>query len=338
MGLGVSSIINNKRCLVTGATGFVGGHLAKRLLDDGCDVTLLVRNERSDAAIRLQQLGAKIIAGDLRVRDSVAKAAKDVDIIFHVGAIFREAKFPDQVYFDINVGGTKNLLESAENCERFIYCSTNGVHGGLSSDPIDESAPFHPSDTYQQSKLEAERLLEEFAGKTGLRWSTIRPAMIWGDGDLRFKKLFRGVAHRKLPIIGTGKTWCHFIWVHDLVESFLLAATRDEAVGRAYLIAGERPVQLDYVYKCIAQHAGVSVLPFRVPVLPLQLLGDLVETVCLPLGIEPPIHRRRADFFIKHRIFDISRAQRELGFKPRHSFEQECQMLFRWYQENGYLS
>lgn len=331
------SFWNGKKCLVTGASGFVGGHLARRLLELGSDLTLFLRNRESSLAKQFASDGANICFGDLRDKFRCQEAAKGQEYIFHIGAIFREAKFADSVYFDVNLGGTQNLLQSADSCKRFIYCSTNGVHGGKSDETVSETAPFNPTDVYQRSKLEAENAVRDFSKNNPLEYSIIRPAMIWGDGDLRFKKLFRGVARRTLPIIGSGKTWCHFISVHDLVDAFLLAGQTPEAAGQAYLIAGDRPVHLDYVYQNIAALAGVTVLPFKIPVLPLQLLGDLFEAFCLPFGMEPPIHRRRADFFIKHRIFDTSKAKKDLGFVPKKTFEQECHDLFEWYKKNGHL-
>ncbi len=326
--------------LVTGSTGFVGGHLARRLVDLGADVRLLIRDpETKPFATEMKAKGAIIIPGDLRDLESVTTAVTGTKFVFHIGAIFREAKFADSVYFDINVGGTKNILEAAMSAGtgRVIHCSTNGVHGGHSSTPISENAPFKPSDVYQESKVEAENVVMHAYRSGRVDVSIIRPAMIWGDGDLRFKKLFRGVARRRLPIIGDGNSWTHWIWVGDLVQSFLLAAITPAASGQPYLIAGRRPVPLHEVYETIADLAGVSVLPFKVPVKPIQLLGDLVESICRPLSIEPPIHRRRADFFIKHRIFDISKAQTELGFQPAADFTDECARLFRWYKDNGHL-
>lgn len=323
--------------LVTGSTGFVGSHLARKLLSLGADVRLLIRDpEAKELAREFSSKGAKVFSGDLRDERAVIEAASGAQYIFHIGAIFREAKFPDSVYFDINVRGTKNILKAAQThgVKRVIHCSTNGVHGGHSGKPIDETAPYSPSDVYQKSKVEAEKIV--LASQVDV--SIIRPAMIWGDGDLRFKKLFRGIVRRRLPIIGDGKSWTHWIWVGDLVNSFLLAAIRPEASRQAYLIAGRRPVHLDYVYKTIADLGGVKVLPFKIPVLPIQLLGDVVEGICRPLGIEPPIHRRRADFFIKHRIFNTEKAQRELGFQPESDFEDECEKLYRWYLEHGHLS
>jgi dihydroflavonol-4-reductase len=322
--------------LVTGANGFVGSHLTRMLHRDGARVRIFVRDANTETVKEFSSLGVEVATGDLRDLTSVQSAVSGMHYVFHVGAIFREAKFPDEVYFEINLGGTQNIIEACKNngVKRLVYCSTNGVHGGHSEQPINEVAPFAPSDVYQRSKAAAELAVAECSD---LDYSIIRPAMIWGEGDLRFKKLFRGVARRSLPIIGDGQSWTHWIDVEDLARSFILAAVKPEASRQAYLIAGRRPVRLEYVYQTIAKLAGVKVLPFKVPALPIQLLGSVVELMVRPFGIEPPLHRRRADFFIKHRIFDISKAQRELGFAPRGEFEEECERVFRWYQDNGHL-
>jgi nucleoside-diphosphate-sugar epimerase len=328
--------ITGSKALVTGANGFVGSHLTRMLLRQGAKVRVLVRNKELPVVKEFASLGAEVFTGDLRDAQTVKNAASGIDYVFHIGAIFREAKFPDEVYFDINLGGTRNVITACRESgvRRLLYCSTNGVHGGHSESPVSEDAPFAPSDVYQQSKAAAER---EVANCEDLDFAIIRPAMIWGEGDLRFLKLFRGVSRRRLPIIGDGKSWTHWIDAEDLAQAFILAAVRPEASRQAYLIAGNRPVPLEYVYQTIAKLAGVKVLPFKIPALPIQLLGSLVELLVKPLGIEPPLHRRRADFFIKHRIFDTSKARRELGFCPRGDFEEECERVFRWYQAQGYL-
>jgi len=328
----------NVPVLITGSTGFVGGHLTEKLLALGADVRLLVRDPNSESATNFESEGAKLFQGDLRSLAEVTEATEGVKFVFHVGAIFREAKFEDSVYFDINVGGTENVLRAAKDAgvSRVIYCSTNGVHGGHSELPIAEDAPFAPSDVYQESKVQSEHSVMA-AFEKGLDVSIIRPAMIWGEGDLRFKKLFRGIARRRLPIIGDGKSWTHWIHVADLVNAFLLAALKEEASGQAFLIAGERPVRLEYVYETIAKLAEVDVLPFKIPALPIQIIGSIVETIVRPLGIEPPIHRRRADFFIKHRIFNTEKAQKLLSFKPALKFEAECERVFNWYDRLGHL-
>lgn len=332
--------LRGKKLLVTGATGFVGGHLARRLLKDGHDVSVLVR-KTSDAAVvdELRNLGAKIEYGDVVDRDSVFAAVAGKDVVFHIAALFREAKFLDQVYWDVNVRGTENVLDAVEHhgCERMVHCSTIGVHSDIPNPPADETEEYRPADIYQVTKVEGEKLAKERFESGRIKGTIIRPAMIWGDGDRRLLKLFRGVARRRLPIIGTGKTLTHWIYVHDLVESFILAAEKDEAVGQTYIIAGNDPQTLETVVQMVADVAGVKPLKMKIPAGPIQLLGSIVERICRPFGIEPPIHRRRVDFFTKSRAFDTSKAKRELGFKPRYDFETEVKQIYNWYKQHGWL-
>ena len=91
------------------------------------------------------------------------------------------------------------------------------------------------------------------------------------------------------------------------------------------------------VFETIAKVAGVKPLPFRVPAAPIQLLGSITERICKPFGIEPPIFRRRVDFFVKNRCFKTDKAQEQLGFKPRYDFGEEADLLYRWYKNHGWL-
>lgn len=332
-----------KRVLVTGATGFVGGHLARRLLRDRAEVTVLVRPSSPSVAgkalTELKALGAQVALGDVSDRDSVFNAIKGQDYVFHCAALYREAKFPDELYFKVNLDGTKNVLDAAlaHGVTRAIHTSTIGVHSHIAHPPADENEPYLPTDVYQVSKVEAEKYARSLFETRKLAGTVIRPAMIWGEGDTRFLKLFRGIARRRLPLIGSGNEWTHWIYVHDLVDAYLLAAQKEPAIGQTYIIAGRHPVSMRQVYQTIARIAGVKPLPLRVPALPIQVLGSLVEAVCRPFGVEPPLHRRRCDFFIKNRAFDTTKALRDLGFCPRYDFEEEAQRIFSWYKEQAWL-
>ncbi|MCB0346788.1 MAG: NAD-dependent epimerase/dehydratase family protein [Bdellovibrionales bacterium] len=334
-------ILNGKKLLVTGATGFVGGHLTRRLLKEGYDVSILVRTTSDPAEVdELKRLGAKLHYGDVTDRESVFEAVKGKDIIFHIAALFREAKFPDQVYWNVNVKGTENVLDAAEEfgCQRVIHCSTIGVHSHIEDSPADENEAYRPDDVYQVSKCEGEKLVKERFAAGRIKGTIIRPAMIWGDGDRRILKLFRGVARRRFPIIGNGQTWTHWIYVHDLVNSFILAAEKDEAIGQTYIIAGNEPHTLQEVVEAVAEAAGVKPLPIKIPAAPVQALGSLVEFVCRPFGIEPPLHRRRVDFFTKNRWFDTRKAESELGFHATHDFRTEVKKIYNWYDQQGWLN
>jgi nucleoside-diphosphate-sugar epimerase len=329
-----------RKVFVTGGTGFVGTHLVRRLIGVGADITLLVRKTSSaDKKQEFLNAGVKLIEGDLRDRELFMRELKGISHVFHIGALYREAKFSDEIFFEINREGTRNILDSAlENkVDRVLYCSTSGVHSHIEHPPANEDAPFHPSDAYQVSKAEAELLVQKYVVEKGLRATIIRPAMIWGEEDTRFLKMFRGIAQRKLPMIGSGETWTHWIYVHDLVNAFLLAGIREQAIGKVYLIAGDRPVPLKYVFETISKIAGVPLFPFSIPVWPVQIIGTIVETICKPFGIEPPIYRRRADFFVKNRAFRTDRAQKDLGYAPGSTFEDEAGRIYRFYKNAGWL-
>jgi nucleoside-diphosphate-sugar epimerase len=161
--------------------------------------------------------------------------------------------------------------------------------------------------------------------------------MIWGEGDKRLLKLFKGVARRRFPIIGSGATLTHWIYVHDLVNGFLLAAEKEAALGQVYIIAGRRPASIEELVNAVADAAGVKPLPFKIPALPVQLLGSACEVVCRPFGIEPPIYRRRVDFFTKDRCFNTEKAKRDLGFEAQGDFTDEVKNIYSWYQEQGWI-
>jgi nucleoside-diphosphate-sugar epimerase len=327
-----------KTAFVTGASGFIGSHLCEELVRHGVTVRALLRKGKRNE--RLAQLPLTVIEGDLHDRDALERGMKGADAVYHLAALYREAKFGDEMYWKVNFEGTRNILDLAESTKvgYVSYCSTTGVLGHIEHPPADESQPYHPLDVYQESKTEAEKLVLERLRSRVIRGSVIRPTMVWGPYDTRLLKLFKGIARRTLPIVGSGDTWCHWVLVHDLVRAFRIAPTVPASDGQLYIIGGERPVTLRYTMETIAAEYGVKLLPFRVPVLPIQVLGSAVEAICAPFGIEPPLHRRRADFFVKNRSFTCAKASRELGYHASHTFEEEAALVARWYVSEGWIS
>ncbi len=329
------------KVLVTGATGFTGGHLASTLAGRGDEVRALVR-PRSRAkfdASPLARHGVAAAEGDLTDAAAVRRAAEGVDVVYHIAATYREAGQPDSAYRAINVEGTRNVLEAAKagGAQRVVHCSTGGVHGHIANPPATEEAPFNPGDVYQETKLEAERAAREFGTRTGFDVVVARPIGIYGPGDTRFLKMFRGIARRNFPMIGSGTPFYHLTFIDDLVEGFRLCGTVAAAKGRTYLLAGPRYTTLEQLVGMVARELNVAPPQIHWPVWPFWTAGLLCEMVCIPLRIEPPIFRRRVDFYTKSRAFDTTRARAELGFAPKVDLEEGIKRTADWYRSGGLL-
>ena len=324
---------------MTGATGFTGGHLARALAAQGDHVRVLVR-PRSDPPP--QGLGSdpmEIVRGDLRDADSLNRAAEGVEVVYHIAAIYRQAGLRDDEYRAVNASAVRTVIEAAKagGARRVVHCSTVGVHGDVEHPPANEDAPLRPGDIYQQTKLEGERVAHEAARDTGVEVVIARPTGIYGPGDRRLLKLFRGVARRRFVILGDGRIFYHLTYIDDLIAGFRLCGTVPSAAGRTYILAGGEVTTLNELIGLIADEAKVPAPGLHLPAWPFQAAGALCEAICAPLGIEPPIYRRRVDFFTKSRAFDISRARAELGYAPSIGLREGIARTLRWYRAEGWI-
>jgi nucleoside-diphosphate-sugar epimerase len=325
------------RVLVTGGTGFTGTALVKRLIDEGHSVVALDYKEGLQCDT-LRAHGAEVVIGSVTDKDAVERSMKGVEFVFHLAAAFRELNVPDSFYDDVNVGGTRIVLEAArrQGVRKFVYCSTCGVHGNVDRPPANEDAPIQPADYYQRTKYEAEPLVLREAGST--ETVILRPAAIYGPGDPeRFFMIFKRVAKGTFPMFGSGRTLYHPLYIDNLVDSFLLCMPPGVGSGRAYLIADEHYYPIEEIVKEVARALDVPVRIPHYPVLPVVAVGHVVEKICRPFGVTPPIFPRRVDWYRQNRAFDISRAKRELGYVARVPLPEGLRLTGQWYREMGYL-
>lgn len=322
---------------LTGASGYTGRHVLRRLLGRGDSLKALVRE--SAITPDLLSCGAEIVRGALGDADAARRLAEGCDALMHIAAVYRTAGHPDSYYREINVEGTRKLLEAASlaGVRRFVHTSTVGVHGDVKNPPADENAPIVPSDIYQETKAEADAMAREFGRTHGLDVAIVRPGAIYGPGETRLLKVFRSIARGRYAVVGKGTPHYHLVYIDDLVDGFLLALDRPEAAGETFIIAGPRSLSQDELAREVARATGGSVWPFHIPAWPIQRLGDVVEAICVPLGLEPPIHRRRVDFWVKNRSFSIEKARRLLGYEPKVDVTEGIERTARWYREHGWL-
>ncbi|HOX86357.1 MAG TPA: NAD-dependent epimerase/dehydratase family protein [bacterium] len=325
------------KALVTGASGFTGGYMVKNLLQHGYQVRALVRStSRID---HLKDLPIDWVYGKLESADDLLRAAEGVDVIYHIAALYRAANVPDSIYEQVNVGGTRHVLEAAraQGVKRVIHCSTGGVHGHVQNPPGDEDSPFHPGDIYQSSKLAGEQLAMDYHREHGLPVTVVRPIGIYGPGDTRMLKMYRLIKKGRFVMFAGGRALYHLTFVADTVEGFRLAGESEKAVGQAYLIAGEEYVTLSEFAALIAEVLGVGKPWLKLPVWPLYGAAWLCEGICVPLRIQPPIYRRRVDIFVKDRAFSIEKAKRDLGYYPQVGLREGITRTAAWYTGEGLL-
>lgn len=334
MSIGAGDIV-----LVTGATGFTGKHLIKELCQTGATVRAIVRKTSNLDGIK--DLPVEFFTGDVYDEEIARQAADGVNYIFHVAAAYREAKISDDIYRKVHVESTQHLARAVVNkpgFKRFVHVSTIGVHGHIEEPPANEEYRFAPGDQYQDTKVEAELWIRDFAKTEGLPLTVVRPAAIYGPGDRRLLKLFKMAKKPVVPVLGFGcKGLYHLIHVKDLVAFMILSATHDRTLGEVYICGAKDPIGIQQIIRLIAEKLGKTPTFVRLPVTPFFWAGDLCEAVCKPLGIEPPIYRRRVAFFTKDRAFDTSKMRDHTGYTYQFTNESGLVDTGNWYKQQGWL-
>ena len=324
--------------LVTGANGFIASNLVELLVNEKKRVRAMVRDPKK--AEIFAKWPVEIVIGDMKDKSSLRRAVEGVGGVYHMAAVYRQSGLPEEEFIAVNTQGTRDLLDVSieAGVERVVHCSTGGVLGHVNPVPGTDKSPYSPGDMYQRSKTEAEKIAIEYFRGGKIPGAIIRPAMVYGPGDTRHYKMFKMLQKGTFFYVGKGQAWCHFVDVRDLVRAFFLAMENEERSGEIYSIPGKEPRRLAAAVKEICRQLGVSEPWLHLPVVPMQVLGTICEVICKPFGINPPIFRRRVDFFVKDRNFDRSKAEAELGYLPSQDFSEEVRDMIAWYRAHGWLA
>jgi dihydroflavonol-4-reductase len=331
------------KLLVTGGTGFIGSHLAEEGRRRGAEVAVLGLTDRPEEranADRLVGKGVEVIPGSITDAELCSRAARGATHIFHLAVAMREGGKKDEFFEAVNLEGTRRLLEAAAEArvERFVYCSTIGIFGHRVPGVTREDAPLAPGNVYERTKVAGERMVRELAPPRGLPFVILRPADVYGPRDQRLLKLFRGVSRGRFPLFGSGAGRRHMIYVDDVVSGFFLACDRSEALGEALILAGPRPCTLRELIELVRRETGVSRFGVQLPLAPMLAAAAVVEDVCRVLHLDPPIYRRRMDFFRSDSEFDTSRARQVLGWSPRVELPDGVGRTLEDYRSSGALN
>ena len=331
------------RLLVTGGTGFIGSHLAEQGRKLGAEVVVLGLADRPEERANVELLrrqGVEVVAGSITDAELCRRAVRGATHVFHLAVAMREGAKSDQYFEAINLDGTRALLEASANggVRRFVYCSTIGIYGHRAPGITREDSPLAPGNIYERTKVAAERLVRELGAERSLPWTILRPADVYGPRDQRLLKLFRGVASGTFPLFGAGEGRRHMIYVDDVVSGFFRACERDRALGDAFILAGPKPCTLRELIAEVQQATGSPRYGFRLPLKPMLMVAGAVEDVSRMVGVDPPIYRRRMDFFWSDSEFDTTRARRALDWAPRVDLPEGIRRTLEDYRSTGALA
>ena len=325
------------RCLVTGASGFIGGHLAERLVREDYSVRCLVR-AGSDAS-RLQQLDAEIVLGDLTDASSLAAAVSGCDYVCHCAAFVSDWGTPAEIA-SVNIGGTRDLLaaSTAASVRRFVHLSTTDVYGHPGARGIDETyTATRFCNWYAQTKLEAESEVRRSAAAAALETVILRPATVYGPGSKEvIGEIARAIRGRHMLLVGGGRAVAGLCYVENLLDAVLLALRHAAAPGHAFNVSDGLDVTWRQLVDDLAAGLGAPRVRWSVPYWLASAVGATLELGYRSLrratGVSaPPLLSRQAVQVLGcNQDFSTRRLRETLGWEPRVGYAAGLEATLAW--------
>jgi nucleoside-diphosphate-sugar epimerase len=321
--------------LVTGATGFVGHHLVAALRARGHAVRILALPAEDTTRLE-DEHGVVVHRGDVCRPETLTEPMRGADAVFHLAAVHGLWR-PKAEYHAVNVVGTENVCRGvlAAGVRRLVHVSTWTVYGMGLGRPLREDFPMNPiPDVYTITKADADQLVQRYVAEERLPAVIVRPGTMFGPGDrVNFGRMADRVRDGKAIIIGSGRNALPYVFVSDVVEGMILAATKERAVGQAYNLATDRPATQEQFWGAIAEEIGVRPPRLRVPYRALYALGFLAEQAVKLQGAgrQPLVTRLGVKLFGSDNRPAIDKARHELGYEPRVSIREGVRLAAAWY-------
>ncbi len=322
--------------LVTGANGFVGANLCRKLIDNGYNIIAGVR--KSANLDLLEDLDIEYRYGDITLPDSLIKMVKDVNYVIHNAGIVKAKK--KQSFFDINEQGTRNVFEAIlkvnPNIKKIIYISSLAAAGNSSDNqPVTENDNPHPITTYGHSKLAGEKIALSYKNK--LNVCVIRPSGVYGPGDKEIMTLFQTVNNHLKPFIGDCSRKLQLVHVDDLCRGISKAMTTNTNSGSIYFICEKKAYSLKELMNILETASGKKAIPVYIPSSLFKLIAAFSETAFKIVGATPMLTREKAGELLASWEVSTAKAKKELDFESAIDFNIGAKETYRWYREKGWL-
>ncbi len=326
-------------CLITGATGFIGPYLVRRLISQGHRCRCLVRG--TDNRNIHQGPGIELVQGDITEVNSLRGIADGIDSIFHLATLGHMNNFTvtEEMFTKVNLYGTQNIMREAikSGVKRVVHCSSVAAMGICSDMPATEESVCKPHHAYGRSKLKAEKQVIRMVKEENLPAVIVRFSMVYGPGDPRdMLKLTRLAKKGMFPRIGVRPKLTPLIHVDDAVTGLMLASEKGRK-GEIYLITNNESIPFDDIRKILQETLGVKRIPLYVPEWAALFMAALCEKIFPLIGKATPVTRKNIESTIADRVFSIEKAQRDLGFKPEKDPVKGIKETVEWYMKQGWV-
>ncbi len=325
--------------LITGATGFIGPYLVRRLISQGHGCRCIVRDTSSRNVP--QGPGIELVQGDITDINSLKGIADGIDYIFHLATLGHMSNFrvSDEMFMKVNLLGTRNIMREAlkAGVKRIVHCSSVAAMGICSDVPATEETICNPHHAYGRSKLEAEKQVIRMVKEENLPAVIVRFSMVYGPGDPRdMLKLTRLAKKGMFPKIGNRPKLTPLIHVDDAVTGLMLASEKGRK-GEIYLITNRESMPFDEIRKILQEALGVKRIPLYIPEWVALFIATLCEKIFPLTGKVPPVSRKNIESTLADRVFSIEKAIRELGFKPEKDPVLGIKETVEWYMKQGWV-
>ncbi|MCQ9207108.1 MAG: NAD(P)-dependent oxidoreductase [Omnitrophica bacterium] len=293
------------KVLITGATGFIGRHLAERLVEEGYEV---ICAGRSLAKLSALPDKVKTVRIDLERKETIVEAIgrNNPDVVYHCAALVGSRSL--KKLLRVNKDGTENVLRAcfARGIKKVIYLSSIAVISGNAEVPLTENLPYKPMNPYGRSKTEAEKIALDYR-KKGMKIAILRPCIVYGTGEPHGLGLFiGGLRRRVLPIFGKGENRLHLVSIENVVDVLILCLTKDEAYEGTYIVADKEALSIKELFTYITKILGAKT-PFVIP----EWLTKVFAKIPFIGGL--------ITLFLKDRFYSIEHLKERLGYVPRVS-------------------
>ncbi len=319
--------------LVTGASGFIGKHLIRRLEEYGFKVNTLVRNSRNYNISG----NVNIFEGDIFDTEVLGKAVENVEIAFHLVAKTHDFSDIDNAkdYYKINVEGTRNLLDACinSNVKHFVYFGSVKAMAEESMHALDETHDPNPTTPYGESKLVAEELVFEYGNKYGFKTTVLRLPLVYGPGNKgNVYKMIEAIDNRRFVMMGKGLNKRSMVYVQNVVDAALSIVDQEVADKKVYLVTDSADYSVKELYRLIVKGLNKKPLPLYVPMgiaKMIAMVGDIGgKMMGKPLLFNSDVLGKLTDSL----TFSSQRIQEDIGFRPKYNFYNTIDETIGWYK------